>query len=144
MYFIDPSLAKNKNYYATEIKKIQSDYKIHAKLCYGKELWDEICHPEVWNELLNYLEKWKKEIPDMPSINFDDEAEKTFEEIKNIEASVFRKLFNNKIVCNEILPILFPKNESLELLYKHFSEHEKQNSIYKTLSYKIMEYLKLS
>jgi Mg2+ and Co2+ transporter CorA len=52
MYFIDPSLTKNKNYYTAEISKIQSDYKIYTKLCYGKELWDEIIHPEIWNELL--------------------------------------------------------------------------------------------
>ena len=144
MYFIDPSLTKNKNYYTAEIAKIQSDYKINVKLCYGKELWDEILHPEVWDELLKHLEKWKKEIPDMPSINFDDDAESTFEEIKDIEISVFRKLFNNKIICNEILPILFPENKSLELLHKYFSQQEKQNNIYKTLSDKIIEYIKLS
>ena len=142
MYFIDPSLTKNKKYYTTEINKIQSDYKIYTKLFYGKELWDEILHPEIWNELLNYLEKWKKEIPDMPSINFDEDAESTFEEIKSIELSVFRKLFNNKNICMEILPILFPHNKSLELLYRYFSQPEKQNIIYKTLSKKIMEYIK--
>jgi hypothetical protein len=62
MYFIDPSLTKNKNYYTTEITKIQSDYKIYAKLCYGKEFWDEIIHPETWNELLKYLEKYVQKL----------------------------------------------------------------------------------
>jgi len=141
-YFIDPSLVKNKKYYSTEITKIQSDYKIYAKLCYGQELWNEINHPEVWNELLKYLERWKKEIPDMPSINFDEDAENTFEEIKSIKVSVFRKLFNNKNICKEILPILFPKKKTLELLQKYFSLQEKQNSIYKTLSHMVTDYLK--
>jgi hypothetical protein len=143
-YFIDPSMIKNKRYYTAKIAKIQSDYKIFAKLCYGKELWDEINHPEIWNELLKYLEKWKNEIPDMPSINFDENAENTFEEIKLIKVSSYRKLFNNKVVCKEILPILFPENKTLELLHKYFSKQEKQNSIYKTLSDKIIEYIKSS
>ena len=143
-YFIDPSMIKNKRYYTAKIEKIQSDYKIFAKLCYGKELWDEINHPEIWNELLKYLEQWKNEIPDMPSINFDENAENTFEEIKLIKVSSYRKLFNNKIICKEILPILFPENKTLELLNKYFSKQEKQNSIYKTLSDKIIEYIKSS
>ena len=141
-YFIDPSLTKNRKYYSDEISKIKNDYKISVKLCYGKELWDEIKHPEIWNELLKHLEKWKKDIPDMPSINFDDDAKSTFEEIKAIEVSVFRKLFDNIAVCNEILPVLFPKNASLILLQKYFSEKGEQQSIYKTLSEKINVYIK--
>jgi hypothetical protein len=144
MYFIDPSLTKNKKYYSSEIEKLQSDYNIYVKLCYGKELWDEINHPEIWNELLKYLDQWKKEIPDMPSINFDEDAQSTFDEIKNIEVSVFRKMFNNKTICNEILQILFPQNKSLILLQKHFELLGKQHSIYNNLSIKIMENIKLT
>ena len=143
-YFIDPSLIKNKKYYTTELSKIQSDYNIFAKLCYGKELWDEINHPEVWNELLKYLEQWKREIPDMPSINFDDDPISTFEEIKSIKVSTYRKLFNNKLICKEILPILFPENKSLKLLHQYFFQQEEQHDIYKVLSDKIVEYIKLS
>jgi len=79
----------------------------------------------------------------MPSINFDDDAVSTLEEIKHIEVSVFRKLFNNRIICKEILPILFPENKSLKLLHQYFSQREEQHNIYKTLSKKIMEYIKL-
>jgi hypothetical protein len=141
-YFVDPNLSKNKNYYITEISKIQTDYKIFTKLCYGKEFWDEINHPEIWDELLKYLEKWKKEIPDMPSINFDDNAITTFNEIKCIEISVFRKIFNNKTICKEILSILFPRNETLKLLSEYFLQ--KKNSIYLSVYNKIIEYMKLS
>ena len=42
----------------------------------------------------------------MPSVNLDDDAKNTFEEIKYIEVFVFRKLFNNKEICKEIIPIL--------------------------------------
>ncbi|WP_461255894.1 HpyAIV family type II restriction enzyme [Treponema sp. R80B11-R83G3] len=140
-YFIDPSLTKNKKYYTAEIAKINSDYNVSVKLCYGKEFWDEIVHPEIWDELLKHLEKWKREIPDMPSINFDDDDKSTFEEIRCIEVSVFRKLFNNRDICKEILPILFPENKSLELLHNFFSQQKNKNNIYKTLSDKIKEYI---
>ena len=108
-------------------------------MCYGKDFWDEIGHPEIWNELLNYLESWKKEIPDMPSINFDADSKNTFEEIKNIEVSIFRKMLNNETICREILPIIFPKNIVLRLLYKYFKEKANNGNIYNTLANKIKE-----
>jgi Holliday junction resolvase-like predicted endonuclease len=138
-YFIDPGLTKNKRFYTQELEKIYMDYNVFTKLCYGKELWDEIGHSEVWTELLHFLECWKKEIPDMPSINFDDDAQNTFEEIKDIDASLFRKMFNNKEVCKEILPILFPENKVLKLLYKYFQEKSVERSIYQTLTNRIKE-----
>ena len=138
-YFIDPGLIKNKKYYMQEIEKIYSDYNVFTKLCYGKDFWDDIDHPEVWDELLNYLKCWKSEIPDMPSINFDDDAKNTLEEIKDIDVSKFRKLFNNSEICNEILPILFPEKKVLKFLYAYFNEKAAHGSIYKTLSKKINE-----
>jgi hypothetical protein len=129
--FQDPGLTKNKRFYTQELEKIHLDYNVYTQLCYGKELWDEIGHSEVWSELLNYLERWKKEIPDMPSINFDDDAKNTFEEIKDIEISVFRKMFNNKEICKEIIPILFSENKVLQSLYKYFMQKENQGHLWK-------------
>ena len=110
-YFIDPSLIKNKNYYKEKIDKISNDYNIYSKLCYGEEFWIDIGHREIWLEILQYLEQWKKEIPDMPSINFDEEPQKSFEEIKDLSVAIYRKLFNNRDICKEILPIIFPQNK---------------------------------
>jgi hypothetical protein len=138
-YFIDPGLAKNKRFYTQELGKIKADYNVYAKLCYGKELWDEIDHSEVWTELLVFLEKWKKEIPDMPSINFDDDVQNTFEEIKDVDISLLRKMFSNNEICEEILPILFPEKKVLQLLCKHFQAKSTEMSIYKTLANKIKE-----
>ena len=142
LYFIDPGLVKNKKYYSQMLVKMQSDYNVFTKICYGKDFWDEIEQPEIWNDLLGYLENWKKEIPDMPSINFDEDALNTFDEIKNIEVSVYRKIFNNIEICKEILPILFPENKVLKLLEKYFLDKSNQKSIYKTLSYKLNEIIK--
>ena len=140
-YFIDPSLIKNKNFYIDEIKKIEEDYNVSSKLCYGEEFWEDIGHGEVWEELLLYLKKWKEEIPDMPSINFDENVEDNFEEIKNIKTSIYRKLFSNIDICKEILPILFPQNKTLKLLKDYFSELGMENTIYKKLAEKIEDIL---
>jgi hypothetical protein len=83
------------------------------------------------------LEEWKRDIPEMPSINFDEDAEKSFEEIKNISVSDFRKLFKNQSVCKEILPILFPEDRVLHLLYKYFSGLKSRKTIYATLATRI-------
>jgi hypothetical protein len=121
------------------LEKIHTDYNVYAKLCYGKEFWDEIGHSEVWVEVLNYLERWKKEIPDMPEIDFEKNAENTFAEIKDIDVSSFRKLFYNHAVCREILPILFPQNKVLQLLYNYYMKKADEKSIYKTLATRIKE-----
>ncbi len=137
MYFIDPSLIKNKNFYSNEINKISNDYNIYSKLCYGNEFWLDINRVEVWDEILKYLREWKEEIPDMPSINFDENFLETFEEIKDLETNYYRKLFSNFEICKEILPILFPKKLTLNLLKEYFLKLGKTKTIYKNLAEKI-------
>lgn len=136
-YFIDPSLIKNKNFYSEEIEKIERDYNIYSKLCYGEEFWEAINHKEIWKELLIYLELWKKEIPDMPSVNFDENPQNSFDEIKNMTPNIFRKIFENTKIYNEILPVLFPDKKTLKLLKEYFVELGKTKTIYKNLSDKI-------
>jgi Holliday junction resolvase-like predicted endonuclease len=143
-YFIDPEFQKNKRYYQNELNKLQNDYNIFSKLCYGRDFWDEIKHPEIWDELLLYLERWKKEIPEMPSINYDENAEKSFNEIKGIKASDFRKLFTNKKICEEIFPILFPQNKVLLLLSDYFKMKSPEQSIYKRLFELVNEAIRLN
>lgn len=77
----------------------------------------------------------------MPSINFDENYVESFNEIKNMPITIFRKLFDNKEICKEILPILFPENKVLKLLIKHFEECEESKSIYINISKKIREYI---
>jgi hypothetical protein len=139
MYFVDSGLVKNKRFYTQELEKLHVDYNVYTKLCYGSEFWDEIGHPEVWAELLNFLERWKRGIPDMPSINFDDDARSTFDEIKDIDLPLFRRLFNNEEIRKEILPILFPQGKVLKLLHEYFLQNLSKGSIYKTLANKTKE-----
>ena len=133
--FIDPSLLKNRNYYIKEIKKMNKDYGVELYLVYGKDLFAKLKLEKVWLEIENHLRKWKEELSDLPDINFDKNAEETFNEIKDIGTNIFRKLFDNEEIIKEIFPILFPGNKTIKLLKKHFSKQE--NKIYKTFIEKI-------
>lgn len=141
MYFVDDSLVKNKNYYLEELSKIHRDYNVSCTICYGKDFWDSINHSDIWEEVLIYLERWKKEIPDMPSINLDENPEKSFEEICNLKPIIFRNLFSDERICEEILPIIFSENKTLTLLKNEFLERGKSQTIYKSLAEKIDTYL---
>jgi hypothetical protein len=70
----------------------------------------------------------------MPSINFDENAQNSFDEIKNHKTIIFRKLFENKEVVENIFPILFPQNAVLKLLKNYFVERGKEKTIYKNLA----------
>lgn len=131
-YFIDPDLVKNKTFYVAELKKMTSDYNVETQIFYGKPLFDFLGYSDIWDEILKYLEIWKKEIPDLPEINFDLDAQHTFEEIKDLKPLVFRKLFENEEIFKEIVLTLFPNKTTLKLLYDYFLT--KQETIYKTLA----------
>lgn len=136
-YFIDDGLKKWNEYYTNELIKLENEYGIKAYLCYGKEFWEKIDQNDTWNEILNYLKKWKNEIPLFPEINFDKHADISFEKIKNIAPSLFNKIFSNDDISSEILPILFPEKKTLKLLKKYFIELGKTKNIYKNLADKI-------
>jgi flagellar biosynthesis regulator FlbT len=134
-YFIDPDLVKNKNFYAMELSKMTKDYKVETQIFYGKPLFEYLGYPDVWEEVLEYLVEWKKEIPDLPEINFDLDAQHTFEEIKDLKPLVFRKLLSNDEIFKEIILTLFPEKTTLKLLHEYYSA--KHETIYKTLAEKL-------
>jgi len=133
-YFIDPELKKNKNYYEVELKKISKDYGVILHLSYGKELFEILGYFEIWSEILEYLEKWRKEIPELPETNFDLNPKKSFEEIKRLEPITFRKLLKNDQIFLRIIPIIFPEKKTLKLLLEYFESKSEEKTIYKTLS----------
>ena len=85
------------------MKEINEQYGVKLHLFYGKEFFDFL--NLNWYEILDYLKKWKKELLDIPEINFDKEAESTFNEIKNLSPQFFNKIFSNKKIFNEIITI---------------------------------------
>jgi len=138
-YFIDPDLTKNKNFYQDELERMSQDYNVKTYIFYGKELFDFLGFSDVWKEILKYLAEWKKDIPDLPEVNFDLDAQHTFDEIKDLPPSVFRKLLENEEIFNEIVLTLFPQKQTLRLLSEYY--RTKTDTIHQTIANKISKYL---
>jgi len=134
-YFIDPDLVKNKNFYKDELEKMSADYGVELYICYGKEFFDLINETDTWEEIITYLKKWRSELPDTPEINFDLESKQSFDEIKDLSPSIYRKLFDNGELYKEIVLTIFPEKKTLALLKQYFETKDKK--IYKTLVEKL-------
>lgn len=137
MWFIDDSLTKNRNYYQGRITSMSNDYGCSPLLFYGEKMFASYggvpdFDGEIWQEILSYLERWKGTLPDMPEINFDNEATTVFEEIKDLPPLVYRKLFGNEDIIRQIFPIIFPEGTVLEMLSDYFLS--KRETIYNTLA----------
>ncbi|WRA77825.1 type II restriction endonuclease [Helicobacter pylori] len=137
-YFIDEGLNKNQNYYKEELQKLSVDYGVPLNLCYGKELFEKLNIPQVWAEVLNHLARWREILPDLPSLNFDENPLESFKEIKDLAPSVYRKLLDNDGIFNLVL-ILFPEQKVLKMLVEHFRQQNK--TIYQQLASKLEEKL---
>ena len=121
MYFIDPDLAKNKNFYTSELNRLNEYYKVPLYLFYGKELFEFLESLEYWERLLDWLTQWKESLPEIPEINFDAELQDSFEEIKDLEIRYWRKLLENKKLWEEgIIKAIFRSGETLRLILNYF------------------------
>ncbi len=139
MFFIDPELNKNKNYYSSKLQEMGADYGAETQLFYGEPLFEYLGFKGVWQEILSHLRRWRKEIPDMPEINFDLDAQQTFEEIKDLKTSTYRKLLENDELFSEIILTIFPQQTVLRMLLEHFET--KTTKIYATLAKKLRDRL---
>lgn len=137
-YFIDESLNKNQNYYKEELQKLSVGYGVSLSLCYGKELFENLNILQVWDEVLNHLARWRETLPDLPSLNFDENLSESFQEIKDLAPSVYRKLLDNDGIFNLVL-ILFPEQKVLKRLAEHF--RQQNQTIYQQLASKLEERL---
>ena len=131
MYFVDPSLTKNKNYYLNELKLISENFGIETHLFYGKELFQWLNYPDVWPEIISHLKRWKDELPEIPNVNFDENPMETFQEIKDISPPEILKLLSNNEVLNNIVMTLFPQKATLKLLLKHYKNEIKKTNYHK-------------
>ncbi|WQT18977.1 type II restriction endonuclease [Helicobacter pylori] len=137
-YFIDEGLNKNQNYYKEELQKLFVDYGVPLNLCYGKGLFEKLNIPQVWDEVLNHLVRWRETLPNLPSLNFDENPLESFREIKDLAPSVYRKLLENDGIFNLVL-ILFPEQKVLKMLAEHFKQQNK--TIYQQLASKLAQKL---
>lgn len=145
MWFIDNSLKKNRKYYTEQMGEMKDFYECNPKLYYGIEIFSEsengieVFPNEMWSEVVEYLIKWKQTLPDMPEVDLDANSEKTFEELKDLSPSIYRKLFKNKEIKEQIFPIIFTEGIVLKKLRDFFIR--KDETAYKKIAQKIDEYL---
>lgn len=116
MWFVDPSLVKNKNYYQTQMKKAKIK-NVEMHLFYGNEFVSMLDKISVWDELIAYLMKWKESDDNKIELNFELDWEETKKGlVKNVSKKNWKKLISNKMIMEEIMPILFPTKKYLEVL----------------------------
>ncbi len=147
MYFIDPDLKKNQNFYTETLKTFSSFYGVELHLFYGHELFEYLKNPQIWDDLILMLKRWKEELPELPELNFDENPEKTFEEIKNLEIRYWRKILQNNQLWEEgIVKVLFRSGESLRLILKYFHQqisfNQQNTTLYRNLEILLSERLK--
>jgi hypothetical protein len=123
MYFIDPDLSKNKNYYLPELKRLSEFYGVNTYLLYGKELFDYLGKPNLWEQILSWLKQWKDSLPEIPEVDFDKTPEESFEEIKELPIRYWRKLLENEKLWTEgIIKAIFRKGDTLKLILDDFKK----------------------
>ena len=139
-YFVDPSLTKNAKYYREYFNKTTEQLGVKIEICYGKEFFTLLIMEEVWDEICEYLIKWKEGIPELPEVNFDLDAEQSFNDIKDFSPMMFLNLFENEEIFNEIILTIFPQKKTLFLLNDYFKELSEEHTRYKNL-YQILNNL---
>ncbi len=127
---------KNQNYYKEELQKLSVGYGVPLSLCYGKELFENLNILQVWDEVLNHLARWRETLPDLPNLNFDENPLESFEEIKDLAPTIYRKLLDNDGIFNLVL-ILFPEQKVLKKLVEYFRQQQQNKTIYQQLASKL-------
>ena len=140
MYFIDPDLSKNRNYYLKKFKKLREFYNV--ELFYGGELFEYLGKPDLWEQMLSWLKNWKDSLPEFPQINFDSNPEKSFNEIKNLGIGHWRRILeNDRLWEGGVMNVIFREGKTLIMLSEFFKS--KDQKPYKELAKLLEEKLKL-
>ena len=83
-------------------------------------MFNQLDLSHIWPDIMNNLQKWRQDIPDLPNVNFDSSPKESAEEIKDLPLRTFRKLFDDERIVSQILPVLFPTGETLAILEPYF------------------------
>jgi len=117
MFFVDPTLEKNKKYYKEKLAEIKQFYDVETKLFYGKEFFEFFGFPKFWDLLKCYLLQWKEQIPEIPDLNFDNDPQINAKKLSELPPRTIYKFLSNKDLWKEEIPfILFPEGSTLRIL----------------------------
>jgi hypothetical protein len=118
MYFIDPSLAKNRRYYLDELSTtIHPKYNIDLWLCYNGELFEKLGRPAAWSTLEQALIEWRDTVRQDINLNYDLEPEATVAETQSVTLSTWLSFAKNDLLwTNGVVKCLFPTGEGLQAI----------------------------
>lgn len=143
MYFIDPDLVKNKNYYLEELQKMEETYGVRLNLLYGKELFKYFDKSELWDKMMEWLKIWKGSLPELPEINFEARPEESFSKIEDLEIRYWRRILENDKLWEEgITKAIFREGRTLKILLESFKSKAKTpyRKLAELLSERMKEY----
>ena len=122
LYFVDPDLKKNKNFYEKELLKMEEDYGVPLYLYYGEELFKKFFRDsKTWKDLIKWLKKWKNDLPELPEINMDVAPEESAKEIQNLPIRYWRKLLNTpKLWEDGIIRAIFRTGDTLIIVAQEY------------------------
>jgi len=121
MYFIDPSLDKNKKFYEEEIGRMKNIYWNNLLLLYWQDFFDLIFGDGAWKELENLLKERKNSLQDFPIVDYEDNPEESLWILVNIDFSVMRKFIMNDDLRDEwIVKVLFKNWNVLKELSNYY------------------------
>lgn len=122
MYFIDPSLEKNKNYYRSNIDKLMTSLRIDAQLFYDGELFNYFGRPDLWKELVAALKSWRDRLGGELDLNFDKDPEASIEDLSAVSLRTWKKVITNESLWSGgVIATLFPEGRTLALQREIFN-----------------------
>lgn len=123
MYFIDPSLTKNKKHYMYELKSLSNTLDIPLYLFYNGELFEHLGDRSVWDTLSNALIIWRDTVPQEINLDCDVDFATSLHELRVLEAVVWYKLaLNDALWENGVVQCIFSTGTTLEQLSHEFEQ----------------------
>lgn len=143
MYFIDPDLEKNRSFYTQRLASLSQFYGVELHLFYGDEFFTFLGQPQIWNDLISWLTRWKESLPELPEINFDLTPQESLDDILSLDNRTWRRLITNDILWDQgIVRALFRDGTTLHLLLDYFNARETPPypTLSQALSSRLQEY----
>lgn len=126
MYFIDPTLQKNYNYYQEELSQLSNELNIPIHLLYNGELFQHLDgSTSKWDILQAALLKWREDVPSSVNIECDKPAD--IDQVYRVKASHWHKIVSNTALWSEgVIRCIFPTGTNLKQLNLYLRESPKK------------------
>ena len=126
MYFIDPSLVKNKNYYLEELQGMEKTYGVPLALLYGRELFEYFERPDSWDAMVRWLKSWRDGLGELPEVDLDNRPEEGCDQIKDLEIGLWKKILENDRLWEEgVIKAICKEGRALECVLDFFSAQQR-------------------